>query len=277
MDDRLPELIERERAFFEKVFARQARATMAMREEWRAETVLQRRRRVSSEVYDLFGGVVGYGPFKGLSLQKNNWWGGADFASMLLGLYEKEVLDFLFSKRFDGFESFVDIGAADGYYAIGMLRAGRMRKAVCFELSEEGRRTIAANAVANGVADQIQVFGAADRRFHEKLSDLDLARTVVLVDAEGAEFEILDAESLSALRRATFIIEIHNWADDFWAKYERLLTAAAPLFDVDFLAPAVKDMTQFPELNDFTDDNRYLICSEGRPNVMRFMVLTPRA
>lgn len=128
MNEKLPDLIEGERIFFQKVFERQSRATMEMRERWRAETILQRRRRVSSEIYDLLGGVVKYGPFKGLSLAKNNWWGGGDFGSMLLGLYEKEVLDFLFSERLDAVESFVDVGAADGYYAIGMVRSGRAKK-----------------------------------------------------------------------------------------------------------------------------------------------------
>lgn len=277
MTDTLQGLIERERVYFEKIFERQSRATQAMRAQWQAENTKQRRRRVSSEVYDLLGGVVRYGPFKGLALEKNNWWGGADFGSMLLGLYEKEVLDFLFSAKFDPFENFVDVGAADGYYAVGMLRAGRMRRARCFELSEEGQRTIAANAATNGVTGQIQVLGAADHMFYEKLNDLDPARTVILIDAEGAEFEILDEGSLSALRQATLIIEVHNWVDDFWAKYETLLTRASSFFEIHFLAPAVRDLTQFPELNDFTDDNRYLLCSEGRPNMMRFLVLTPRA
>lgn len=276
MNEKLPGLIEGERIFFQKVFERQSRATMEMREQWRAETILQRRRRVSSEIYDLLGGVVKYGPFKGLSLAKNNWWGGGDFGSMLLGLYEKEILDFLFSERLAGFESFVDVGAADGYYAIGMLRSGRVKNAVCFELSEEGQRTIASNAESNSVSDRIEIFGAADRLFYQKLSDLDLAKTVVLVDAEGAEFEIFDDDSLAALKQATIVIEIHNWVEDFWDKYTRFLTSAAALFNVEFIAPAVRDLTQFPELNDFTDDNRYLICSEGRPNVMRFMVLTSR-
>lgn len=276
MKTSLSDLIEGERIYFAKMFERQSRATMQMREEWRTETVMERRKRISSEVYDLFGGVVHYGPFKGLSLAKNNWWGGADFASMLLGLYEKEILDFFFSGECDRFDNLVDVGAADGYYAIGMLISGRVNNAICFELSKEGQRTIAANAGQNGVLDRITIFGAASDTFHTRLSHLDLSRTLVLVDIEGAEFDILDETSLHALRQATIVIEIHNWTEDFWAKYQRFIQIASAFFDLDFISPAVRDLTQFPELNDFTDDNRYLICSEGRPNMMRFMRLRPR-
>ncbi len=78
MNEKLPDLIEGERIFFQG-FDEIPGATMEMREQWRAETILQRRRRVSSEIYDLLGGVVKYGPFKGLSLAKNNWWAAAIF------------------------------------------------------------------------------------------------------------------------------------------------------------------------------------------------------
>jgi hypothetical protein len=276
MSDSLKDLIETERTYFEKVFERQAKATTAMREAWRAETVMERRRRISSEVYDLFGGVVAYGPFRGLTLAKNNWWGGADFGSMLLGLYEKEVLDYFFSPECGRFETFVDVGAADGYYAIGMLKSDRVQRAICFELSTEGQNTIAENASANGVAGKITIFGAADGNFYTALSDIDLTRALVLIDIEGAEFDVLDDVSLQGLRQATIVIEIHNWTEDFWKKYERFLTVANRYFHIGYIAPVGRDLTQFPELNDFTDDNRYLICSEGRPNMMRFMHLKPR-
>ena len=50
---------------------------------------------INDRVNRLFNATVGYGPFKGLKFADQYWWGTTDRASMILGLYEREVLDAL--------------------------------------------------------------------------------------------------------------------------------------------------------------------------------------
>ena len=269
-------LMEGEARFFEKPFLRSLNHSVEQHKKWRAETVYERKLRVSNEMFDLFEGVVRYGPFKGLKLNRDNWWGSYDFGSMLLGIYELEILSYIASTKFKEFESFVDIGAADGYYAVGVLASGMFSNCVCYEAREEGRETIAINAINNGVRDNLEILGAAKVGFHTQLQALNLDKSLILVDVEGAEFDILCRDTLSQLQQATFVIEIHNWVDDFMEKYLNLMAIASEFFDISFLRYLPRDLTQFSELYDFTDDNRYLLCSESRPNMMRFMTLTPR-
>ena len=76
--------------------------------------------RISREVFEIFGGVVAYGLFGGLRLQQASiWWGAHDVGAQVLGIYEKEVADLI--SDLGPRTSFISIGAADGYYAIGML------------------------------------------------------------------------------------------------------------------------------------------------------------
>jgi len=52
---------------------------------------------------------------------------------MILGLYERQVLDEL-TMLCDGAKPLIDVGAADGYYAIGAVHSGLAPRAARFEL-----------------------------------------------------------------------------------------------------------------------------------------------
>lgn len=266
-----------EEQFFSGALKRSKNTPMALREAWRKETVYERRLRVSKEVFEMMNGVVGYGLLKGLKLADDAWWGAPDKASMLLGLYEQELLETLCSKPLTDRSYFIDIGAADGYYGIGLVMAGFFKKSFCFEISEKGRQTIKENAKVNGVSERVEVFGAADHTLAQQLPQGCIDDAVVLVDIEGGEFDVLNKEFLKRFQNAYILIEIHNWIEGFEEKYFNLLLAANQYFEIDTVEPVVRDLTKFTELNDFTDDNRYLICSEGRPNVMRFLRLNPKS
>lgn len=261
---------------FSGALRRGATVSQEQREAWRRETVFERRERVSVEVYDLCGGTVRHGPFAGLRLGPDVWWSRPDHGAMMLGLYEQEVLATLVSEAGMGRDRFICLGGADGYYAIGMLHAGFAAKATCFEMSDVGQSAIRANAQLNGVADRLVLEGKADEDFLDRVDEGDMSRALVLIDVEGAEFDILTPRVLKAMANAVVIIEIHNWIPDFLEKYERLLRNAEPWFELHKIQPTPRDLTRFEELRDFTDDNRLLLCSEGRPNVMTFLMLKPR-
>jgi len=179
-------------------------------------------------------GRVAHGPFKGLVLDATPFWGGVDMASMLLGCYELEVIEALHSPEFLTRSHFVDIGAADGYYVVGGLKSGRFKTADCFELTELGRGVILKNAQLNEVADRLRIFERADSNFPATLADTDWENTVVLCDIEGAELELFDDNCLSAISGAMIIIEIHNWVENFWQRYEALLERISKNMRYDF-------------------------------------------
>jgi len=276
IDDNLKNLVMKEAGYFDKILQNSAEINEQQLDEWRQETVLQRRIRVANVVFQQFNGTIKYGPFKGQKLIDNPWWGTSDKASMILGVYEKEVLDFLTSDLFKNKKSFIDVGAADGYYAIGLIKNNYFDHCYCFEMSQEGQNIIKRSADENNLSDRVSIYGTATSEFYKEIPKDNFDDSVILIDIEGAEFEILESKCLSAISNATVIIEIHNWIEDFEIKYFKLLVDASKYFSVSFLSPAIKNMNDFDELNHLSDDNRYLICSEGRPNAMRFMVLTPK-
>lgn len=152
------------------------------------------------------GVTVTGGPFAGLRYPEENIDEVDALVAKLSGNYEAELHPIIFEALERRPSSFVDIGTADGYYAVGFaLRSGGHTHG--FEVAPRARRLAARVADLNGVS--VTLRGAATSR---SLCALDLDGAFVLADCEGAEAEIFDAAAVAALRRALVVIELHEWA-----------------------------------------------------------------
>ena len=270
----IKKLIEDETKYFNPILERQKKTTKEMRSVWQNETVAQRLERISLETYDLCNGSVLQGLFKDLKLNRDTWWGKSDLGAQCLGLYEKEILDFISAQQ--PFHTFLDIGAADGYYAVGMLHSKMAKNAICFEISEAGQRTIRENWISNHSPGQIVIYGAANEQSISSIASTLPRNSLVLIDIEGFEFSLLTKKVISLLSKVTIIVEIHNWVDDFLAKYSSLLKNLDKYFKISILKPSVRNTQNIELLRSYTDDNRLLVSSERRPCLMRFLYLEPK-
>ncbi|MDT8311037.1 MAG: FkbM family methyltransferase, partial [Methylophaga sp.] len=216
------------------------------------------RKQLSLEINNLLDATVCYGPFKGLKLASDIWWGKGDRASMLLGLYEKELLQKIVDVP-RSFNQFLDIGAADGYYAVGVLVSGIFERSVCFEISEKGRSVIQKNALLNSVDQKIQIFEKADDFFYQKLPEDLLKNTLVLIDIEGAEFNLLSDNALNALKNNIIIVELHTAHPFSETDADNLKTRAAKYFNISEFTTGARDLSPYPFLKDYSDTDRWLI------------------
>lgn len=242
------------------------------------DQIQQRRLLISRQLDERFGSQVKYGPFRGLKLSKATWWGTTDRAGMLLGLYEQEVLSALASVPVRYRRSFIELGAADGYYAVGVLVNDLFERSYCFEISERGQKAIAANAALNGVSSRVQIHGVAEADFHTALPESATGNSVLLIDIEGAEFDVLTAKTFERFANSVIIVELHDhFFADATQRLERLRSICASAFRIDELTTTNRDLSVFPELKQFSDTDRWLICSEGRRAMPHWYVLTPLA
>lgn len=271
----IEKLIKSELEYFEFIFEYQARETREKREAWRKETVAERLERISLETYDLCNGAVSQGLFKGLRLNRDTWWGRCDLGAQCLGIYEKEILDLISTRK--PFDIFLDIGAADGYYAVGMLRSQKAKTSVCFEISEEGQKAIKKNWVTNERPGNLEVYGEANEKSILSIANKLSTGSLVLIDIEGFEFALLSRKVISLLQKCTIVIEIHSWVDSFQEKYSALLRDLDKYFDIGIIKPSPRNTENIEILRGYPDDNRLLVASERRPCVMRFLYLTPKS
>lgn len=128
----------------------------------------KKRKSLSLELSKRMQHTVQYGPFSGMKFSQDNWWGLSDRGAMLIGIYEKEVLDSIMSvpKKYN---IFIDLGAADGYYSVGSLISGKFTKSYSFEISQKGRDVIQKNALINHVNKKLEIFGEATKNFYNQI------------------------------------------------------------------------------------------------------------
>jgi hypothetical protein len=240
------------------------------------DSIHKRRIQISKQLDELFKSTVQYGIFKGLKLSPKTWWGTADRASMLLGLYEKDVLDSLqnIPKKFT---TFIDLGAADGYYGIGVLVNNLFQNSICFEISKEGRQIIRENAQLNNVLNKVEIRGIAKKDFYDDLSTHTLSNAVLFIDIEGAEFELIDKATFSAFNKSIIFVELHDWFfEDGEEKLKKLKNDSTTTHVLTELTMGSRDLSIFPELNKLNDNDRWLICSEGRGQLMKWLRFDPK-
>lgn len=238
--------------------------------------IRKHRIRLSKRLDHAFDATVRYGPFAGLRLAPANVWNSADRGSMLLGMYEQEVLSSLRDIP-AGHDTLIDLGAADGYYGVGVLVGDLFRNAICYESNELGRAVIRSNAILNGVQDRIEIRGMAEKHFHEAIPAAVRDASVLLVDVEGGEFELLHEATFRAFAKAIILVELHEWFfEDGAEKLSRLMRDSASTHSATTLTMGARDPSAFPELHGFNDNDRWLVCSEGRGRLMRWLRFDPR-
>jgi len=199
-----------------------------------------------------------------------------DRASMLLGIYEKEIMTEIVNAS-QKYSIFIDVGAADGYYGIGTLKNSLYKKSYCFEMSDKGRSIIEENAKLNNVQNQVIIHGKADFDFHKKIDANDIGNSLLLIDIEGSEFDLLTDEVLNVFSNSIIIIELHDWFyEDGDSKLNSLVSRASKLFQITTLTTGERNPSLFHELKKLDDTDRWLICSEGRGQLMTWLKLSPK-
>ena len=148
------------------------------------------------------------GPFSGMGYLNTSDFG--PIAPKWLGSYEAEIQDFVCELCESGYETIVNIGSAEGYYAVGFARAKAASRIFAFDIDPFARRALAALAQMNGVADRIEIRNICTL---DILNGLRSKKQLLFIDIEGAEMDLLDPGKCDALRRSDILVELHQSRD----------------------------------------------------------------
>jgi len=234
-----------------------------------------RKMQLSNQIDMLLGSTVKYGPFTGLCLENQHSWLPHNRGNMLLGLYEKEVVSNIVTSSQQK-DYFIDIGAADGYFALGVLVGKLFEHSYCFESMSKGQQLIAKNAVKNNLANQISLFGKAEIDFLSNIPQSHIKNSVVLIDIEGGEFNLLTEDTLEKLSGAHVIIELHHmFLQDGVEILSKLRERINKWFKIEILETTSRDLSKISEISKWSDTDRWILCSEGRPMAPIWWKLTP--
>jgi hypothetical protein len=198
-----------------KTLVRGSQFLCAMREVHEAERIVAETPRLREA---LDARVVIAGPFKGMKYGDTEARCSALYPK-LLGTYENELAGVVNEALAKRPAVVVDIGAADGYYAVGFAFRDPQAQVIAFEQNPRAQVELRKLAELNGVTSRIEVRGHCGP---EDIAKLGADGGLVIVDCEGFEDVILSEENIRHLAGWDFIIETH---DGFSAEVTKRLEA----------------------------------------------------
>lgn len=146
------------------------------------------------------------GPFQGMRYTRKAT--GSVILPKLLGTYELELHPVIEAITPNQYEQIIDVGAGEGYYAVGLCVRFPKVYMLAFETTASGQRNIKALAAKNGLAGHINIRGKCE------VGDLNNAlenvkQVLLIVDVEGYEKILLDPGLVPGLKHTDFIVEMH--------------------------------------------------------------------
>jgi hypothetical protein len=232
-----------------------------------------RRAELTGRLSHDLGDRVSAGPFAGMVLVEASSWGDGDRCSKLLGSYEAELHAGLRRAVGRGPATVVNVGCAEGYYAIGLARLLPRATVFAFDINERAQELCALGAALNGVADRVVVGGLCTSAMLAELTQRS-GRTLLVIDCEGGERELLDPACVPNLAACDILVECHDFIDR--AISATLEQRLCPTHQIEVIVQAGRDPNRLPPLRYLPEGDRWLLMDEGRPEVMSWFACWAR-
>lgn len=217
------------------------------------------------------------GPFAGLRYGIEA--GGSVYAAKILGTYELELAPIV--NQWPGLHltRAIDVGAAEGYYAVGVARWLGI-PVTAFELEAESRTLLANMARLNGVSTNIKVCGACDTdALSLALAEAGGQRQLLICDVEGFELDLLDPERIPALTETWILAEMHDCFRPGCT--EELVRRFSPTHRIERIKTRARTPMDFPPtqsaLRHLPGPVKVRFMSEGRPGPMDWLWMAPKS
>jgi hypothetical protein len=216
------------------------------------------------------------GPFKGMRYIGSSY--GSYHSCKLLGTYEKELHSAIASIEARHYDTLVDIGAAEGYYAVGLASTLAARRIVAFEEEERGRTLLAELAKRNSLKTPIDLRGRCEIDDLTKLL-ASSGKTLIICDVEGYEAVLLNPVLIDRLRETSVIVELHDCTCRGIGRLIR--DRFAPSHAICEIAGEPRTWADFPQKSLMSRllPRKLAIraMNEGRPETMDWLWMVPNA
>lgn len=220
------------------------------------------------------GDLVRRGPFAGMRYPDRA--SNSAYLPKLLGIYERELNGVVEEVCALSPDLIIDVGAAEGYYAVGLARRNPGARVIAFETTRPGRSALERNVRMNEVSSRVRVSGQCQiAELRDALGEG--TRAFVVCDVEGDERKLLDPAVVLGLRDAWVLAEMHEFVQP--GVTEELRRRFRATHRVEEIRQQPRSGKEFPYRTIWTAllPEAYLewAVSEWRPGLMSWLWMKP--
>jgi hypothetical protein len=219
--------------------------------------------------------TVQAGPFAGMVYPPEIVATDAHFLAKVLGCYEMECHSLVGQICARSYDEIINIGAAEGYYAVGLALRIPSATVYAFETESKSRALCMQLAHLNGAGERVRMGGFCDPPSLAAILENAQNRTkrkLLVCDCEGGEVELLDPIAIPALRSADLLIELH---DVLRPGIRRIMTTRfTPTHSLEFVTSVPRDPDAYPALSTLGAEDRAFLLSEHRKGPMEWVLCT---
>lgn len=227
-------------------------------------------REIAERIITQYGLVVQHGPFAGLQYIRDAI--DSQLVPKLLGAYEAELHDAFTGLIKAGHKVVINIGCAEGYYAVGLARTLPDARVYAFDPDPHARKLCRKLATQNGVADRISFRGFCSIG---RLRALTKRRALIVCDCEGCELGLLRPDLIPGLRFCDLIVELHDFINPETSS--TVLSRFEGTHWIKRIRAGERDAKLYPAIAELNPADQHLALSEFRPSEMEWAVMEARA
>lgn len=231
--------------------------------------VVNRTHRISDQISRKHDGRVASGIFQGMRYAPTAF--GSALLPKLVGSYEVELTPALNELLLVKPKVIIDIGSAEGYYAVGLALKLPSATVHAFDTSSAARALCRRLARMNGVADRVRVSGLCT---HDTLNSLDLESSMIIRDCEGCESTLLDPALAPSLRRAYIIVELHEHLAE--GTTSTLTGRFETSHEIHVVPVTERRLDAFPCIAELPESDQSLAVAEARVEGQSWLVMKPK-
>lgn len=217
--------------------------------------------------------TVKSGPFVGMRYSEKTSISSALFPK-LLGSYERELHAVIEAVCMNNYEVIIDVGCAEGYYAVGLALRAKDARIFAFDLNQKALELCAKTAEINGVLDRIVI--SSECTSHQLAKLTKGKRALIICDCDGCELGLFTNEIIPSLLDSDLIIETHDCYDMSITGILRSRFKNTHSIQVIDSIPDIKKVFEYKyeEIERFDLNTRRLLLSE-RPHHQEWFYITP--
>lgn len=226
---------------------------------------------IAAAIVERYGSKVLSGPFAGMNYITES--AGSSYIPKLVGSYECELNEALTGILATHYDTVIDVGSAEGYYAVGLaMRLPGSPKVYAYDISPDAQNLCKELARKNGVDDKVIVKGSCDPA---ELEATLKGKSLVICDCEGYEVELLDPVKAPNLAITDVLVELHDHLDPSISP--ALIKRFALSHSIEFIASTERNPSDYPAIDFLTPAQQQVAVAEFRNCPQRWALLKPKS